>query len=148
MEFLAGAAVLIVLLYILGFGLNLIASGIVVCLVAATVLCEAFFLFSLVRLLLSKKVTARFVRIAKREKWRFDTAFYEVGEQEIPNIFPCEMTMRDKFYKKDKEIKLRLGIGRKCVYDMNAVLTIVFGNILFGLSSWFFIWGAFVLFGH
>ena len=146
MEFLAGAAVVIVLLYILGFGLNLIAAGIVVCLAAATVLCEVFFLFSLVRLLLSKKVRGMYTRIGKKKKWRFDTAFYDVGGEEIANIFPCEMAMRDKFYKKDREITLRLGIGGKCVYDMNAVLTIVFGNLLFGLSSWFFIWGAFTMY--
>ena len=139
---------MIVLLYILGFGLNLIASGIAVCLVAATVMCEAFFIFSLIRLLLSKKVSGTFTRIGKKEKWRFDTAFYDVSGSEIPNIFPCEMTMRDKFYKKDKEITLRLGIGRKCVYDINAILTIIFGNVLFGLSSWFFIWGIFELYEH
>lgn len=139
---------MIVLLYILGFGLNLIASGIAVCLVVVTVLCEMFFLFSLIRLLLSKKVSGVFTRIGRKEKWRFETAFYDISGKEIPNIFPCEMTMRDKFYKKDKEIKLRLGIGGKCVYDMNAMLTIIFGNILFGLSSWFFIWGAQELFLH
>ncbi len=139
---------MIVLLYILGFGLNLIASGIVVCLAAGTVLCEVFFLFSLIRLLLSKKVSGIFTRIGRKDKWRFDTAFYDVGGQEIANIFPCEMTMRDRFYRKGKEIRLRLGIGGKCVYDMNAVLTIVFGNVLFGLSSWFFIWGAVTMFEY
>lgn len=139
---------LIVLFYILGFGLNAIASGVVVGLMVTTVMCEVFFAFSLIRLLLSKKVSGVFTRIGKKEKWRFDTAFYEVDGAEIPNIFPCEMTMRDKFYKKDKEIKLRKGIGGKCVYDMNATLTIIFGNVLFGVSSWLFIWGAMLLFGY
>lgn len=139
MEFLAGAAVIIVLLYILGFGLNLIASGIGVCLLFVTAACELFFLFSLVRLLLSKKVRGTFTRIDKKEKWRFDTAFYDVGGREISNIFPCEMTMRDRFYKKDKEISLRLGIGGKCVYDLNAALCIIFGNVLFGAACLFFV---------
>lgn len=148
MEFLCAAAVLIVLLYILGFGLNLIASGIGVCLAVVTLLCEVFFLLSLVRLLLSKKVTGTFTHIGKKEKWRFDTAFYDINGSELPNIFPCEMTMRDKFYKKDKTVKLRLGIGGKCVYDLNAVLTIIFGNVLFGLASVFFTWGVYEILVH
>ncbi|MCR4779810.1 MAG: hypothetical protein K5876_01800 [Ruminiclostridium sp.] len=137
MDFLAGAAVIIVLLYILGFGLNLIASGIGVCLMAVTLLCELFFIFCLVRLFMSKKVRGVYKRIGRKERGRFDTAFYEVDGRELPNIFPCEMAMRDKFYKKDKEITLRLGAGGKCVYDLNAVLSIVIGAFLFGLGCLF-----------
>ena len=137
MEFLAGAAVIIVLLYILGFGFNLIASGIGVCLIAATVLCEIFFIFCLVRLLLSKKVRGTFVRIGRKEKGHFDTAFYMIDGRELPNIFPSEMAMKDKFYKENKEVTLRLGIGKKCVYDLNAVLTIVCGTVLFGAGCLF-----------
>jgi len=146
MEFLAGAAVIIILLYILGFGFNLIASGIGVCLVAATVLCELFFIVFFVRLLLSKKVTGSFLRIDRLEKGRFDTAFYDVNGEEKACMFPCEMTMRDKFYKKDKPVTLLLDIRRKRVYDGNATLTIIFGTLLFGSASWFFIWGISELF--
>lgn len=139
MEFLAGAAVIIVLLYILGFGFNLIASGIGVCLIAATVLCEVFFVFCLIRLFLSKKVRGTFIRIGRKEKGHFDTAFYNVDGRELPNIFPSEMAMKDKFYKKNKEVTLRLGVGKKCVYDLNAVLTIVCGTLLFGMACLFIV---------
>ena len=139
---------IIVLLYILGFGFNLIASGIGICLLFVTAACELFFIFSLIRLFLSKKVKGTLTRIGPKEKWHFDTAFYDVGGREIANIFPCEMTMRDKFYKKDKEVNLRLGISGKCVYDLNAALTIIVGNILFGGGCLFFIIVFGDMFGH
>ena len=146
MEFIAGTAVIIILLYILGFGFNLIASGIGVCLVAVTVLCLLFFVVFFVRLLLSKKVTGTFIRIDRLEKGHFDTAFYDVDGTEKACMFPCEMAMRDKFYKKDKPVKLLLDVRGKRVYDKNATLTILFGTLLFGSASVFFMWGISELF--
>ena len=130
MELFAGAVVVILLLWILGIDINVIISGVVIILFAAAVLTHLFFLVSVIGLIASKKREAYFSRFDRRGKAKWETAFYEVGDTELPNIFPCEVVMRDKLYRPDRKVKVRLSFSGKVVYDRNAVATIIFGNIL------------------
>ena len=52
---------------------------------------------------------------------------YETEKGELPNIFPAEFVMRDKIYKPEKTVRLRIDRRGKFVFDRNARLTILFG---------------------
>ena len=133
MEILAAAAVIVVILLILGFSVGAIITGFLYVLSGLLLLSELFFAVCFVRLIAAKRVDAEFTRIDKRAGARYESAFYKTAEGEFSNIFPCEVVMRDKFYKKDKKIKVRLdrftGAGRR-VMDINASVTICLGLVL------------------
>ncbi len=148
MEFILGLVVIIVLLLILGFGPDIIIFGVISLLVLMTVLTELFFLYCIVRLIFSKRKNAVFTRIGKRDKDRYETAFYMADGVELPNIFPCEVVMRKRLYDPDKQIKVRVDAGRKFVYDRNAVLTILFGALLGALMCVLFGGGMLLMFAH
>lgn len=130
MELILGAAVIILLLLILGFGIDTVIFGIFWVFVALTALSELFFLYCIARLIFSKKRTGRFVHIGKKKKDGYDTPFYTVegidGEP-LPNVFPAEVVMKNRIYKPDSDVKLRLDAGKKFVYDRNARITIILG---------------------
>ena len=127
MEIILGAVVIIVLLLILGFGIDVVILGIVgvMCLISAA--SELLFLYFAVRLMLSKKRSALFSRIGRTEKRKYDIAFDMVGDAELPNVFPAEVVMKNRLYSADKPVNVRVDVGKKYVYDRNARLTIVLG---------------------
>ncbi len=143
MDFLLGAVVIIILLFILGIGFDVISFGIAIVLMLMTAATELFFLYYFIRLLLSKRREGEFVRIDRPEGGKFDRAYYLISEGELPNVFPCEFVMRDKLYKKGKRVKLRIDAGKKRVFDRNAFTTIVLGTLL-GLLGFMFVLGVFL----
>ncbi len=146
MEFILGLAVIVLILLILGFGLDVIifGAGVIVGILAA--LTELFFLYCDIRLIFSKRRSAVFTHIAKQGRAKYDTAFYMTDEGELPNIFPCEVIMRKKLYDPEKTVKVHIDARKKFVYDRNALLTILFGTLLCALLCFFFVGGAFLLF--
>lgn len=129
MEILIVIALAAVLMLCLGFGLSDVLMLFVFVLGAGIVLSGVFFAVCLVFLLSSKRVVAEYSRLD--EKPRFPVALYKTDFGELPNIFPCEMVLRDKLYVPDKKIHiLKCGL-RKAVIDKNALLTIVFGSAVF-----------------
>lgn len=129
MEYLIVIALVAVILLCVGFSVSDVLVMLAVLLCAAVVLVGAFFVFSLVVLLSSSKVTASFVKM--NDEGRYPCAVYKVGNTELKNLFPCEMVMRDKLYVPEKEVKIRRCAFIKAVLDKNAVITIIFGSAVF-----------------
>ncbi len=127
MEYILGIVIIVILLLILGFGLDIIISGFLWLLALATAVTEVFFIFFTVRLILSKKTEGTFSRIGRPEKSRFDAPYYSTPDGEKPNVFPAEFVMRDRIYKEGRTVKLRADRFRGFVYDRNARVTICFG---------------------
>lgn len=141
MEFVLGFSIIIILLLILGFGVDVIIIGIIALIGLAAAATEIVFLFFAVRLLFSKRTEAEFSRIGRTKKSRYDVAFYNVGDEELPNVFPAEMVMKKRLYKSGKTVKLRVDVKKKFVYDRNARLTILLGvplcTLLCGFLAFF-----------
>lgn len=129
MEFVIGFALIAILMLFLGFGLSDIALLIIGIVCVGVIMTAGFFAVSIVLLVTSRRVTARFTRFD--EQTRFPVAVYKVGDEELPNMFPREMVMRDKLYVPDKDVRVMYCRLRRAVFDKNAVITIVFGSTIF-----------------
>ncbi len=140
MEVLLGAVVIIILLFILGFGFDIISFGIAAVILIMTGLTSLAFLYMFVRLILSKRLEGEFTRIGRQGKEKFDRAYYLTDYGEVPNVFPCEFVMRDKLYKKGRKVRLRIDRNKKHIYDRNAFITIITGTFL-GLIGTMFVLG-------
>lgn len=146
MELLVGAVVIIILLLCLGVDWGMIAMGIMGLIGLGMVILALFFLVCAAALLCAESVTAVFTDLRKDNR-RFDVAYYMIGGREYPNLFPGEFVMRDKFYHKDKPVKLRLLRKAGVVFDKNAVGTILIGLAVSLPISVFFIICASVFMG-
>lgn len=129
MEIIIGAVIIIVLALCLGVGWAAISIAILMISFVGTLFMLAFFAYSLTMLARSKKCSAQFVRIDKKEKHKFEAAFYEVNGEEYPNAFPCEPILRDKFYKKNTKTHVRFVEKKSYVLDKNAQVTIAIGTL-------------------
>ena len=129
MEFVIGFALIAILMLFLGFGLSDIALLIIGIVCVGVIMTAGFFVVSIVLLAVSRRVTARFSRFD--EESRFPVAVYKVGDEELPNMFPREMVMRDKLYVPDKDVSVMYCRLRHAVFDKNAVITIVSGSAIF-----------------
>ena len=88
-----------------------------------------FFIFFVIRLLFSKKRKAKFLRIERNTIFKWRAAFYEIGGEEYPCVFPDDGIMDDKIYKTDKEYTVFLNRRMGKVYDRIAVTTCVIGLV-------------------
>lgn len=129
MEFVIGFALIAVLMLFLGFGLSDIAMLIIGIVCVGVIMTAGFFVVSIILLVTSRRVTARFSRFD--DESQFPVAVYKVGDEELPNMFPCEMIMRDKLYVPDKDVRVMYCGLRRAVFDKNAVITIIFGSAVF-----------------
>lgn len=129
MEFVLGFVLIVILLLCMGFGVVDIAMIVLALSGLAIIFIGAFFIFSLVVLLFTKKVRGIFVEF--NDEGRFPCAVYDIGGERVKNLFPCEMVMRGKLYIPDKEIPLRYFKPRKFAIDKNALLTIIIGSAVF-----------------
>jgi len=130
MEALLGAVVIAILLFILGFSFQVITFGVAAVILVMTGLTSLAFLYFFVRLMMSKRCEGEFTRIERRDKEKFDRAYYMTDDGELPNAFPCEFVMRDKLYRKGRKVRLRVDRSKKRVYDRNAFMTIITGTVL------------------
>lgn len=129
MEFILGYAMIAGLLLIIGFDLAQIGVITLMIIGVGVVLIGAFFAVCLVFLAMSKRKTAVFVSID--EEPRFPVAVYRIDGEDVPNMFPCEMIMRNKLYVPDKEIKILYCKPRRAAIDKNAFITMVAGSAIF-----------------
>ena len=148
MEFITGAAVIIILLLILGIGLDVILFGFFILLAAAAGLSELFFLYFAVRLLFSHRQDAVFARLGRTGKHKYDTAYYITDSGELPNVFPAEMVMKKQLYDSGRTSKVRLDPGGKFVYDGNAFATICAGVPLCTLLCIFLAFGIYFILNY
>lgn len=135
MEFVIIAAVVLVLALCLGADIAIVPIMLMVFLIVLLLVIFGFFIYSAVRLAGTKSMKGKFVRISRAEGKKFDTAFYKIGENEFPNVFPCEVVMRSKIYIPDKICRLRYDGKRNEVFDLNAVCCVIFGLVLSSVSA-------------
>ena len=118
-----------VLLLFMGF--ELVQIGIITLMLigGVIVLIGVFFAVCIVFLAMSKRKTAVFVTFD--EERRFPVAVYKIDGEDVPNMFPCEMIMRDKLYVPDKEIRILYCKPRRSAIDKNAFITMIAGSAVF-----------------
>ncbi len=129
MDILVGAVMIIVLLFCLGASVWDIMTVGVLCLGAVLAALAVFFLVCAAVLATTRRVRAEFLYIDKGERG-FPKAYYGVGEETYPNVFPCEMVMRDRIYKKGRPVFVRLQAGHRVVFDANAMAVVVLGVLI------------------
>ncbi len=129
LEFIIVTALIIFLLFLLGFSFGQITALFFGVLGIVIVLIGMFFAFCLVLLAASKKEKAVFAEFDKSSKFPF--AVYDIKGEKRKNLFPSEMVMREKLYVPHKSVYVRLCGLRKTVIDKNAFLTIVVGSAIF-----------------
>ena len=127
MEYILGIGIIVIILLILGFGADVIIFGFIVLITLAAASSGLFFVYFTVRLMLSRRAKGTFTRVAKPESGTFESAYYDIGDSELPKVCPAEFVMRDRIYHTDRTVSLRLDRRGKFVYDRNARLTILFG---------------------
>lgn len=135
MEFVIGFALIALLMLFLGFGLSEIALLVIGIICAGVIMTAIFFVAGVVLLVTSRRVTARFAHFD--EERRFPVAVYKIDDEELPNMFPREMVMRDKLYVPNKDVYVMRCRLRRAVIDKNAIITIVSGSLIFIPSAIF-----------
>ena len=144
MEVILGLVIIGALLVMLGVDLFYILLGVMILLALALAATLLFFIFTAVRLVRSKRVSAAFSRIEKPEKG-FSRAVYESSEGELVNSFPCEMIFRSRLYKPGRTETVLVSRGGGA-YDRYSRITVVAGLILGGVSMfWIARWLIYLL---
>ena len=129
MEFLIGYALIALIMLCMGFELAQIGILTLILLGVFIVLIGAFFAVCTVLLVMSRRKTAVFT--AFDEERKFPVAVYKIDGEDVPNMFPCEMIMRDKLYVPGKEIRLLYCKPRRAAIDGNALITMIAGSVIF-----------------
>ena len=127
MEVILGIVIIVVLLLLLGVNIGFISILFGVIISMGILLMLGFFVFSAVRFLRSKKKTARFDGTEPFAESKFDCAVYLIEGERYKNAFPCEVIMRNRIYKKDRDVTVRLYEKKSLVYDKNSAVTIAAG---------------------
>lgn len=129
MEFLIGYVLIAVILLCMGFQLVQIGMFTLALIGFFIVLIGVFFAVCVVLLIMSRPADATFIEFDEGRK--FPVAVYKIGGENIPNIFPCEMIMRDKLYVPNKQIRLLYCKPRRSAIDKNALITMIMGIVIF-----------------
>ncbi|MBS7369798.1 MAG: hypothetical protein KIG62_06615 [Oscillospiraceae bacterium] len=126
MEYIVGTVMIVLLLFFLGMEWTQIVLLFFFAVGVAFGLLFLFFVFCAVVALASKPVSAEFSEI-KRNNRGFVSPHYIAEGREYPNLFPCEVVLRDKLYIKGRTVRVRVNKALGVVLDKNAVYSIVFG---------------------
>lgn len=129
MEIVFGIIIVVLLLFLLGVSLGFISILFCVIITIGLAAMLLFFVFSTLRLINSEKKTARFDGTEPFGETKFDCAVYLIDGERYKNAFPCETVMRDRIYRKDKDVTVRFYEKKKLVYDKNSVITTVIGTV-------------------
>ncbi len=136
MEFILGAAVVIVLCIILQVDMSIIAvgtaiiMGIGIVLSALTVILEGFFIFK------SKWKEASLTGFEKKEGQKRKTVIYQIDGKEYECAFPANP---ECMYKNDKSHKVLFSQARGKVYDKYALITYVIWSLSILVFVFYFI---------
>lgn len=134
MEIIIFIAVIALICFIIGVSAEAILLGGLILLTVLLAVITVFFVINTIKLITSEACKGEFVKIDKNSGGNFDTAYYAVNGIEYPNIFPCEIILRNKIYKKNKTVNLRLNKNKKNVFDKNAIVTTITGIFLGTIS--------------
>lgn len=129
MEYLIVFAMVALIMLFLGFSTGDIIILALMIFSVLAILTGVFFVLSLIMLIFSKRKKGTFTRVNEEE--RFPVAVYEVDGEELKNVFPCEMILREKLYIPEKTVTLYFTKIRRAVIDKNAFITIIAGSAIF-----------------
>lgn len=124
MELIAGAALAVLILLMAGLDIWYIFMGFVALVTMGAFATMVMFSVCAAMLAGSARKKARFTRFD--DSGRFDSAVYEIYGMEYRNMFPAEFVMRDRLYRSDRKVSVRLTRKRR-VFDRNALITVAVG---------------------
>lgn len=128
-EFLIGYVLIAVILLCMGFELVQIGMFTLALVGVFIVLIGLFFSICMVFLILSRPADAVFTEFDEERK--FPVAVYRINGEDVPNMFPSEMIMRNKLYVPGKAIRLLYCKPRRAAIDKNALITMIAGSVIF-----------------
>ena len=134
-DFLISFVLIAVMLLLLGFGFGDILLLVMAVIGLGVFLIGGFFAACLIFLISCERKSGEFLEID--DEGRFPRAVYDIDGERVPNLFPCEMIMRDKLYIPEKRVKLLLGKVKRFAVDGNALVTIIVGSAIFIPSAVF-----------
>ncbi|SDA15608.1 hypothetical protein SAMN02910447_00961 [Ruminococcus sp. YE71] len=135
MEAVVVIAIIAVLIVLLGVSLLYVAKAMLIGSAVVLGLMFVFFSVMTVLLLLSKKAKGRFDGFEKKEGRSFETAWYSIGGERLPNIFPAENVLRSKIYQDGEHKMRRLKLGsREFAIDGHSIIIILLGLWLTTIS--------------
>lgn len=127
MEALAVIAVFAVIALIIGFSKSTIIFAALALIGLTFVFITLFFIYFMIRLLLSRPKKGEFSRISKSPFNRFNSAYYTIDGKEYPNVFPSEGIKENRLYKEGKMYRLMLDRRGKYVFDRFSMTTCIVG---------------------
>ena len=137
MEFVLSAALILLLLFILGLRLGDMVILLLVAMVVFICAVAGFFLWSAVMLAFSRRREVAFCGTEKLG--RFERAVYMVDGEKHPCAFPREKLLCGKLYKADKPVRVWLLPNGK-LFDLSAFVTVIAGTVFFVPSAAFWTW--------
>lgn len=142
MGVIIGIVLVVVILLLAGVSLSYIIIGIAGLVALAALFTLVFFAVCWAGLLCSVRKKAHFSRFERGN--RFESAVYLIDNEEYHNVFPAEFVMREKLYKPEREVTVRvtkLRRRQRSVFDRNALITSVVGLpvslMIFAAFGWF-----------
>lgn len=145
-ELIVAVVIIVVICLCLGFDVGVIALGFSVLLTLFVVVMLALFFYSIVRIAVSEKTSALFVRVDKNSRGKFSSAYYIIDGAEYPCAFPAEIAFRDMIYKSERPRRVLFDRKKSLVYDASAITTCVVGllfSIAFCVAAVYFYFGFF-----
>ncbi len=124
MEILVGIVMIVIILLLSGVDMWYFLVGGTGLVALAAVFTSVFFAVCAIMLFRSRKCTGVFLRFVQGK--RFDAAEYLVDGEPHRNIFPAEFILRERIYRTDRQVKLRLTRAGK-IFDRNAFITTLLG---------------------
>ncbi len=139
MELIITAAIIIIILLILGVSIPMIVQGVLWIMEILLLLMALFFIVSMVFLLIGKPHDAEFLHIDKEIRW--GSAVYRVNGEELQSVYPAEIVMQKLIYEKPKT---RVRLWRKgkiyFLFDPYSILVAALGFPLSAGSAAFLGW--------
>ncbi len=125
MELLVIVAMALMLLFMLGYTLWPIVSGVLFLALMFAIVCELFFVISGLMWLFARRRKAKYLGLSE-DDGPASFAWYEIEGEEYRNIFPTDAFMRRVLYRKE-EVNVRLLKMRRHAWTFDHVTTIVIG---------------------
>ena len=136
-EFVLSAALIVLLLFLLGLGLGDMVILLLVAMVVFICAVAGFFLWSAVMLAFSRRREGAFCGTEKLG--RFERAVYTIDGEKHLCAFPSEKLLCGKLYKADKPVRVWLLPNGK-LFDLSAFVTVIAGTAFFVPSAAFWTW--------
>ncbi|MBO7514691.1 MAG: hypothetical protein J6T47_03625 [Lachnospiraceae bacterium] len=125
MELLIIVAMGLILVFMLGYTLWPLVSGVLYLALMFAVVCEVFFVISGLMWLFARRKKAKYLGLSD-DDGPASFAYYEIDGEEYRNIFPTDAFMRRFLYRKE-EVRVRLLHLRKHSWVFDRVTTLVIG---------------------